>query len=67
MVCTLAEQRQEYILYNFSPGAIINKDITLDDTTLPRVTNFKYLGPTITEDGSIELDIVHRTTLGWNK
>ena len=38
----------------------------MDDTKVPRVKKFKYLGSTVQESGSCEREIKRRVQAGWN-
>ena len=38
----------------------------MEDTKVPRVKEFKYLGPTVQESGSREKEVKKRVQAGWN-
>ena len=38
----------------------------MDDTKMPRVKEFKYLGSTVQEGGSCEKEVKRRLQAGWN-
>ncbi|XP_063382203.1 uncharacterized protein LOC134668692 [Cydia fagiglandana] len=42
-------------------------NISIGDTPIPRVSEFKYLGSIVSNDGKIDRDVTHRTTTGWMK
>lgn len=44
-----------------------NIKISIRNSSLPTVTQFKYLGSILTSDGKIDNDVIHRTTTGWYK
>ena len=38
----------------------------MEDTKVPRVKEFKYLGSTVQESGSCEMEVKKRVQAGWN-
>lgn len=44
-----------------------NIKISIGSTVIPTVTQFKYLGSILSNDGKIDNDVTHRTTTGWLK
>ncbi|XP_063385560.1 uncharacterized protein LOC134673382 [Cydia fagiglandana] len=44
-----------------------NFEIYIGATKIPTVCQFKYLGSIISNDGKIDKDVTHRTTVGWQK
>lgn len=38
-----------------------------DNTQVPTVTQFKYLGSVITENGDMDEDVAHRVNVAWQK
>lgn len=63
----ISRTKTEYMFCNFNPNSQANSGITLSGTALPRAKTFKYLGSVISEDGSIDADVIQRTTSGWMK
>ena len=47
-------------------GQQIQGSIQIEGNLVPRVTEFKYLGSTVQEDGSAEKEIEKRIQAGWN-
>ncbi|VDO91368.1 unnamed protein product [Heligmosomoides polygyrus] len=41
--------------------------IKINGTELSRVTSFKYLGSTVTSDGSLKLEVNARVSAAWSK
>ena len=39
----------------------------MEDTKVPRVKEFKYLGSTVQESGSCEREVKRRVQAGWNR
>ena len=44
-----------------------DKTVTMEDTKVPRVKEFKYLGSTVQERGSCEREVKKRVQAGWNE
>ena len=44
----------------------INGSDVMEDTKVPRVKKFKYLGSTVQESGSCEREVKKRVQAGWN-
>ncbi|VDP25373.1 unnamed protein product, partial [Heligmosomoides polygyrus] len=44
-----------------------HRSIKINGTELSRVTSFKYLGSTITSDGSLKLEVNPRVSTAWSK
>ena len=44
-----------------------NSDINLQGDNWERVTTFKYLGATLTENGELDAKMTHIIQSGWNK
>ena len=47
-------------------GGNDNERVKMEDTKLPRVKEFKYLGSTVQESGSCETEVKNRVQAGWN-
>ena len=43
-----------------------DKTVKMEDTKVPRVKEFKYLGSTVQESGSCEREVKKRVPAGWN-
>uniref|UniRef100_A0A914XRS1 Reverse transcriptase domain-containing protein n=1 Tax=Plectus sambesii TaxID=2011161 RepID=A0A914XRS1_9BILA len=56
-------QKTEYLTTN----QIATTTIAVDGISLPKATAFKYLGSTITADGSIDADAKNRVNCAWLK
>lgn len=63
----ISTTKKEYMFCNFNSNSQANPGITLNGTALPGVKTFKYLGSVISEDCSIDADVIQRTTSGWVK
>ncbi|KAH1257632.1 hypothetical protein GmHk_03G007566 [Glycine max] len=46
---------------------VSNSEVKIGDHIIPQVTQFKYLGSVIHDDGEIEGDVNHRIQAGWMK
>jgi len=57
----LSRSKTEYMCLH---GEQLN-EISLGDTRMPRVDEFKYLGSTITNNGTVDKEIKKRTEAGW--
>ena len=44
-----------------------NSDINLQGENLERVTTFKYLGATLTDNGELDAKMTHIIQSGWKK
>ena len=55
--------KTEYLCTN---GGNDDKTVKMEDTKVPRVKKFKYLGSTVQESGSCERKIKKRVQAGWN-
>ena len=47
-------------------GGNDDKTVKMEDTKVPRVKEFKYLGSTVQESGSCEKEVKRRMQAGWN-
>ena len=53
----------EYLCIN---GGNDDETVKMDDTKVPRVKEFKYLGSTVQESGGCEREVKKRVQAGWN-
>ena len=47
-------------------GGNDNETVKMEDTKLPRLKEFKYLGSTVQESGGCEREVKKRVQAGWN-
>ena len=47
-------------------GGNDDETVKMEDTKVPRVKEFKYLGSTVQESGSYEREVKRRVQAGWN-
>ena len=59
----VCRSKTKYLCIN---GGNDNKTVKMDDTKVPRVKEFKYLGSTVQERGSCEREVKKRVQAGWN-
>ena len=55
--------KTKYLCIN---GGNDDKTAKIEDTKVPRVKEFKYLGLTVQESGSCERKVMRRVQAGWN-
>ena len=55
--------KTEYLCIN---GGNDNETVKMEDTKVPRVKVFKYLGSTVQESGDCEREVKKRVQAGWN-
>ena len=55
-----------YLRFNGDGNLDGNSDINLQGENLERVNTFKYLGATLTENGDLDAEMMHRIQSGWN-
>ena len=55
--------KTEYLCIN---GGNDDETVKMEDTKVPRVKEFKYLGSTVQESGSCERKVKKRVQAGWN-
>ena len=60
----VSRSKTEYLCIN---GGNHNEIVKMEDTKVPRVKEFKYLGSTVQESGSYEREIKKRVQAGWNR
>ena len=60
----VSRSKTKYLCIN---GGNDEEIVKMEDTKVPRVKEFKYLGSTMRESGSCEREIKRRVKAGWNK
>ena len=59
----VSRSKTEYLCIN---GGNDDKTVKMEDTKVPRVKKFKYLGSTVQESGGCEKEVKKRVQAGWN-
>ena len=59
----VSRSKTEYLCIN---GGNDDETVKMEDTTVPRVKQFKYLGSTVQESGGCEREVKKRVQAGWN-
>ena len=59
----LSRSKTEYLCVNRGDD---EETVKMQDTKVPRVKKFKYLGSTVQESGSCEREVKRRVQEGWN-
>ena len=59
----VSRSKTEYLCIN---GGNDDETVKMEDTKVPRVKEFKYLGSTVQESGGCEREIKKRVQAGWN-
>ena len=59
----VSRSKTEYLCIN---GGNDDETVKMEDTKVPRVKEFKYLGLTVQESGSCEREVKKRVQAGWN-
>ena len=59
----VSRSKTEYLCIN---GGNDDKTVKMEDTKVPRVKQFKYLGSTVQESGDCEREVTKRVQAGWN-
>ena len=59
----VSRSKTKYLCIN---GGNDDETVKMDDTKMPRVKEFKYLGSTVQESGSCEREIKRRLQAEWN-
>ena len=59
----VSRSKTEYLCIN---GGNDNETVKMEDTKVPRVKEFKYLGPTVQESGGCEREVKKSVQAGWN-
>ena len=61
-VMKVSRSKTKYLCIN---GGNDNKTVKMEDTKVPRVKKFKYLGTTVQESGTCEREIKRKVQAGW--
>ena len=59
----VCRSKTEYLWIN---GGNDNETVKMEDTKVPKIKEFKYLGSTVQESGSCEREVKKRVQAGWN-
>ena len=59
----VSRSKTEYLCINREND---DKTVKMEDTKVPRVKKFKYLGLTVKENGGCEREVKKRVQAGWN-
>ena len=59
----VSRSKTEYLCIN---GGNDKETVKMEDTKVPRVKKFKYLGSTVQESGGCEREVKKRVQAGWN-
>ena len=59
----ISRSKTEYLCIN---GGNDDETVKMEDTKVPRVKKFKYLGSTVQESGSCEREVKKRVQEEWN-
>ena len=59
----VSRSKTEYLCIN---GGNDDETVKMEDTKVPRVKEFKYLGSTVQESGGCEKEVKKRIQAGWN-
>ena len=59
----VSRSKTEYLCIN---GGSNDETVKMEDTKVPRVKEFKYLGSTVQESGGCEREVKQRVQAGWN-
>ena len=60
----VSRSKTEYLCIN---GGNDNETVKMENTKVPKVKEFKYLGSTVQESGSCEREVKKRVQAGWNR
>ena len=60
----VSRSKTEYLCIN---GGNDGETVKMEDTKVPRVKEFKYLGSTVQESGGCEREVKKRVQAGWNR
>ena len=58
----VSRSKTKYLCIN---GENDDETVKMDDTKVPRVKKFKYLGSTVQESGSCQREVKRRVQAGW--
>ena len=61
----VSRSKAEYLCIRVN-GGNDDETVKMEDTKVPRVKQFKYLGLTVQERGSCEKELKKRVQAGWN-
>ena len=59
----VSRSKTEYLCIN---GGNDDETVKMEDTKVPRVKEYKYLGSTVQESGGCEMEVKKRVQAGWN-
>ena len=59
----VSRSKTEYLCIN---GGNDDETVKMEDTKVPRIKKFKYLGSTVQESGDCEREVKERVQAGWN-
>ena len=59
----VSRSKTEYLCIN---GGNDDETVKMEDTKVPRIKEFKYLGSTVQESGDCEREVKERVQAGWN-
>ena len=59
----VSRSKTKYLCIN---GGNDDETVKMENTKVPRVKEFKYLGSTVQESGSCEREVKKRVQAGWN-
>ena len=59
----VSRSKTEYLCIN---GGNNNETVKMEDTKVPRVKEYMYLGSTVQESGGCERELKKRVQAGWN-
>ena len=60
----ISRSKTEYLCIN---GGNDKETVKMEDTKVPRIKEFKYLGSTVRESGSCKREVKKRVQAGWNR
>ena len=60
----ISRSKTEYLCVNEGNN---EETVEMEDTKVPRVKEFKYLGSMLQESGSCEREVKRRVQAGWNR
>ncbi|KAG7296805.1 hypothetical protein JYU34_020747 [Plutella xylostella] len=63
----ISRTKTEYMECDYGGTDALGCDITIENTPLPKVSQFKYLGSVLTTDANVDEDVTHRVNTAWLK
>ena len=60
----VSRSKTKYMCIN---GGNDDETVKMEDTKVPRVKEFKYLGSMVQESSSCESEVKRRVQVGWNR